>query len=103
MAWNALNIAIMLLLLIRARGSGWRWREPALATDRLTRLQQRTARDLQAAVRLLLQRVQRLPGLAIGVDDVDALGDLAVGGARLAELKTLVAVDRRIAVAGPST
>ena len=30
------------------------------------------------------------------IDDVDALGDLAARGAGFAELKTLVAVDRRI-------
>src|SRR5215472_11909484 len=64
--------------------------------DRLARLQQRAAGDLVAAVRLLFERVQRLPRLAIGVDDVDVLRDRASFGARLAELKTLVAIDRRV-------
>src|SRR5262245_59862960 len=62
--------------------------------NRLPRLQQRTPRNLQTAVALLLQRVHRFPGFAIVVDDVDALGDVAADGARFAEFKTLVAVDR---------
>src|SRR5882757_10666988 len=72
---------------------------PAVVThpsDRLTRLQQRAPRNLQTAVGLLLQRIQRLPGLAIVVDDMDALRDLAARRAGFAEFKTLVAVDRRI-------
>jgi hypothetical protein len=44
----------------------------------------------------LFQRIHRLPGLAIVVDDVDTLRDPAASRARLAEFKTLVAVDRRI-------
>ena len=72
---------------------GQRWQ---CEFNRLSRLQQRTARDLQTAVALLLQRVHRFPGFAIVVDDVDALGDPAAGRARLAEFKTLVAIDRRI-------
>lgn len=72
--------------------------ESGRGSDRLTGLQQRASRDLQAAVRLRLQRVERLPGLAIGVDDMDALRNVAIGGARLAELEALVAVDRGIAV-----
>ena len=95
LGWNALNITIMVLLLIRraaAAGDGVTRR-----LHRLARLQQRAAGDFQAAVRLVLQRVERLPGLAIGVDDVDALGDPAARHAGLAELEALVAVDRRVA------
>src|SRR5436190_724158 len=64
--------------------------------DSLTGLQQRTAGDLQAAVGLLLQRIQRLPRFAIGIDDMDALGDLAVRRAGFAEFETLVPINRRI-------
>ena len=48
------------------------------------------------AVGLLLQRIERFPRFAIVIDDMDALGDLATCGAGLAELETLVAMDRRI-------
>src|SRR2546430_10420082 len=65
----------------------------------LARLEQNTAGDLHAAVGLQLQRIQRLPGNALGVDDVNALDDRAVRDARLAEVKTLVAVERGITVA----
>src|SRR5882757_872679 len=66
--------------------------------NRLSGLAQHAADDFQAAVGLLLQRIERLPGFAIVVDDVDALGDLAAGRLRLAELETLVAIDRRVGV-----
>jgi hypothetical protein len=64
---------------------------------RLAGLQQNTSGDLQTAVRLQLQRIQRLPRHALGIEDVNALRDLAVGDASLAEFKTLVAIDRGIA------
>jgi hypothetical protein len=64
------------------------------ASHRLGCLEQNTAADLDAAVGSLFQRVQRLPPNAVGVDDVNPLGDLAVGGAHLAEFETLVAIDR---------
>jgi hypothetical protein len=62
-------------------------------------LEQHAAADLDAAVGLRLQRIQRFPGDAVGVDDVDALRDSALEGARLAELETLVAIDRGLAAA----
>src|SRR5438105_3674369 len=65
---------------------------------RLAGLEQRTPRDLQTAVRLLFQRVERLPGFTVVVDDMNALRDVAVGCLRLAEFKTPVAIDRRIAL-----
>jgi hypothetical protein len=43
-------------------------------------------------------RIERFPCFAIGIDDVDALRDPVALAARLAEFKTLVAIDRRIAV-----
>lgn len=46
-------------------------------------LEQRAA----GAVRLPLRRIARLPSIAIGIDDIDALRDLAAGGARLANSK----------------
>src|SRR6266702_772231 len=67
-------------------------------SNRLSCLAQYAADDFQAAVRLLLQRVERVPGFALVVDDMDALGDLPAGRLRLAELETLVAIDRRVGV-----
>src|SRR5882724_7722640 len=66
--------------------------------NRLPGLAPHAADDFQAAVGLLLQRIERLPGFAIVVDDMDALRDLAAARLRLAELKTLVAIDRRVGV-----
>src|SRR5216683_1396363 len=77
------------------RVSGWRWRE---RSHRLPSLEQHAADDFETAVGLLLQRIERFPGLAVLIDDVDALGDLTVGRLRLAELKALVAIDRRVGV-----
>src|ERR1700677_4163945 len=68
------------------------------ALYRLACLEQNTAGDLHAAVGLLLQCVQRLPRLAIGVDDVNALRDLAVRHLRLAKFETLVAIDRGVSL-----
>src|ERR1019366_3720526 len=65
---------------------------------RLASLEQDTAGDLHAAVGLLLQRVQRLPRLAIGIDDVNALRDLAVRHLRLAKFETLVTIDRGVSL-----
>jgi hypothetical protein len=42
--------------------------------------------------------VQPIPWHAVGIDNVNLLGDFAVGGAGLAELETLVAIDRGVAV-----
>ena len=64
----------------------------------LAHLDQDAASDLEAAVRLLLQRIQRIPWHAVGIDDANPLGDLAVGSARFAKFETLVAIDRGVAV-----
>src|SRR5690348_4184636 len=68
------------------------------ALDRLTGLEQRAAGDLETAVALLLERVERFPKLAIGVDDMHALRDPVSFRPRLAELEALVAVHRRVGV-----
>src|ERR1700716_2036608 len=68
------------------------------ALYRLACLQEAASGNLQAAVGLPLKRIERLPCFAVGVDDVDALRDRAVRDACLAELETLVTVDRRIAL-----
>jgi len=58
---------------------------------RLTGFQQAASRNLQTAVGLPLQRVERFPGLSILVDDMNTLRDVSVGHARLAELKAAMA------------
>jgi hypothetical protein len=68
-------------------------------SHRLASFQKNTTGDLHAAVGLQFQRIQRLPGNAVGVGDVDALGDRAVGNARFAKVESPVAVDRGIVVA----
>ena len=70
----------------------------AAGSRRLPGFEQCAAGDLQTAIGLPLQRIERLPRLAIGVDDMDALGDPAVGRLPLAKLETPVAIDRRVAV-----
>src|SRR5690349_15028648 len=69
-----------------------------LALDRLTGFEQRAAGDLETAVALLLQRIERFPGLAVGVDDVHALRDPVSFRPRLTELEALVAVHRCVGV-----
>src|ERR1700679_2609089 len=72
---------------------------PAVGLHALAALDQHAARNLEAAVALLLERIERLPRHAVGVDDMNPEGDLAVGGARFAKFETLVAIDRRVAIA----
>src|ERR1700678_3897203 len=74
-------------------------RENLLRLHALAALDQHAAGDFEAAVVLLLERIQRFPRHAITIDDVNLLGDLAVGSARLAKFETLVAIDRRVAIA----
>src|SRR5258708_19797394 len=65
----------------------------ACASHGLAGFQQNAADDLQAAVGLELERIQRFPRNAVGVDDVNLLGDPAVGDACLAEFETSVPID----------
>ena len=68
----------------------------ALRRDRFL---EHAAADLDAAVTLRFERVERFPRLAVGVDDVDFLIDLAFKHAPCAEFEAAVPVDGRIAAA----
>ena len=60
-------------------------------------------REQSGAVRLLFERVERFPRLAIGIDDMDVLGNPAALALAVAEFKALVPVHRRVAVLHPWT
>jgi hypothetical protein len=68
------------------------------ARDRLRydRLGQNARADLETAVGLRLQGVERFPGHAVSVDDVDLLDDLAIRDPGLAKLEAPVTIDRDV-------
>src|ERR1700733_4931506 len=55
--------------------------------------------DLETPVLLRLQRVQRLPGVAIRIDDVDLLVELPFIRRGFAELETAMPIDWSVPVA----
>ena len=86
--------------IVRALAKAYAPPAPPAASPRLRydRLLQDTGADLETAVGLRLQRVERVPGCTVGVDDLDFLHDLACGSLGLAKLETPVTVDRSIAL-----
>src|SRR6476619_4286403 len=55
--------------------------------------------NLEAAVGLRFERIERVPGDAVGIDDLHLLLDFAVNDPGLAEHEAAVAIDRCVAVA----